>query len=254
MSGPPAPSPPPGAVDAVLEAWTPGYERWRTEGPDRDAVLVERWPGRPDRAAAAAANAEWLAGRVEVARGRQRDGEALWCSAPPGAPIGSPWQGLDANETATALGRALRQLHGVPPSGCPVRCSLDDIVALAAQRVASGAVSTDDLRRPYARYGPDGLLALATTSLQRAGGDEAPVVVHGACSADHLYVGGGRTTAWLRLDAVAVADRHLDLARLAKELADRAGPESVAALFDAYGLAPNLALLDALALLDELLP
>jgi aminoglycoside phosphotransferase len=163
-------------------------------------------------------------------------------------------QGLHANETATALGQALRRLHGLPTNGSPACRTVDDLVALAAERVTSGAVSADDLRRPYARYGPAGLLDLAITSLERAGGDETPVVSHGACSADHLYVEGGRSTAWLRLDAVAVADRHLDLARLAKELADRAGPESVAALFDAYGPAPNVARLDALALLDELLP
>jgi aminoglycoside 3'-phosphotransferase-2 len=239
-----------------MEAQAADYERWRGVDADGREVLVERWAGQAERVRAAAAAAVWLDGHSSgcVARVLRIDGDSLWSIRPQGAAASAAVHRLEAAATILAAGRALRTLHEVALDQVPVRRTLDDLVELAAARVGAGMVEADELREPYVRFGPERLLALARGALERVRGEATTVVSHGACSLDHLYLDDGQPTAWLRLDALAAGDPHLDLARLAKEVADRMGPEAVPSLFDAYGVAPDMARLDALALLDELLP
>jgi aminoglycoside phosphotransferase len=236
---------------AVLEVDDAGYERWRVRTHGVDA-LAERWPGQPELATRALSAGGWLRERLGGPKVLAQQGDAVLLELPEGMPASVPVAGL--HRSLRALGAALTELHRLDPAGLERLLSLDDLLAEATGRIERDELSSASFRPAYRRYRPERLLELATASFPGDARSGELVVTHGWPSLTNLFVAGETRTGWLRLDGLAVADRHRDLARVTKQLAEQFGGEAITVFFDAYGTVPDVRRLDAYALLDELLP
>jgi kanamycin kinase len=71
---------------------------------------------------------------------------------------------------------------------------------------------------------------------------------------DNTRVDAGRVVGYTGAGGAGVADRYLDLAVVARELADRVSPHALGPFFAAYGIdTPSMRKIDFYLLLDELL-
>ncbi|MEM9563448.1 MAG: phosphotransferase [Actinomycetota bacterium] len=153
-----------------------------------------------------------------------------------------------------AIGAGLAALHALtPPPDLLTGPDAEDLATPAdgwasviercATRVEDGLVA--GLPTPYDRYEPDRLLELLIEGVggERAG-VEPPVLSHGRPSPDRILIDGDRFAGFIELDAVLLADRHLDLATAHLWVAELFGGESVFALYEGYGADPDLARLD----------
>ncbi|RJK96111.1 phosphotransferase family protein [Vallicoccus soli] len=144
----------------------------------------------------------------------------------PGAPLlGRAVGPRVAVAVGTALGRALRVLHAVPPGE------------------VTGTVPEEDLDPAARLEGLDeGLAGLGAAPalldrLRAAVPSPAPrrVLAHADLGAEHLLEAGGRLTGVVDWGDAALADPALDLARPCRDL----DPPAFRALLDAYGGPPD---------------
>ena len=199
----------------------------------------------------------WLDGRAGTPRllaaGRTEDGGAvLLVEHRPGLSGDARQAALAGPLVATALGRALAALHGLPPEGCPAHSTVGELVATARERVAAGLVTQADLTPVYRRFGPDGLLSLVERSTPPEPGDD--VVCHAALQLTDLVLFEDGEVGLVRLGRLTVADRCLDLSAAIANLLDAFGPEVLGDFVSAYGMErPAAAGRDVVNLLRELL-
>lgn len=234
-----------------------GYERQLGESADGRLLLVERWPGEPERAEAAARARAWLDPNAACVL----TGEATMVTAPRFSPAHRPIVPELLAGRLAAAGRLVAALHARPIVGCPATASVADLLALAERRVAAGLVAADRFAGALARYTATQLFDLVIRSA--VGEPPRLVPTHGSCELHHLYVDDGRSAAppdgaaeatFDGVDRLALSDPHRDLARLANDVVTRFGPEALLPLFEGYGLPVVAERLDFFALLDELLP
>jgi aminoglycoside 3'-phosphotransferase II len=258
------------ALWQVAEVSPSGTTRWRLHRPGATVIDLKVAPGAGGGASRLRGEAE----RLQVLRDLfdQRSGldEAglavpdvvasvtdidsaehyLATTVPPGVPAGRSEARGDAETLVRALARGLRVLHELPADAFPFAAPLSDRVAEAAERVERHLVDTGRFAPIHARCSPAQLLAhLRTMSVV----NEEPVVVHGRPVLDHTHVEGGRVVGYTELGSAGVSDRYLDLAVVARQLADHVSPHALGPFFDAYGIdRPDLPRLDLYLLLDEL--
>jgi aminoglycoside 3'-phosphotransferase II len=130
-----------------------------------------------------------------------------------------------------ALGRALAALHALPTAGCPFDESLAVRLAQAQQAVARGEVDAKHFASRNRNVTPKAVLARVT----RNPPTEDFVVAHGDASLSNMIVAPDGTIGFVDCGHVGRADRYLDLAVIADEIADYFGPRSLKIFADAYG-------------------
>jgi aminoglycoside phosphotransferase len=150
-----------------------------------------------------------------------------------------------------SFAQALRRLHELPIDGCPFDRRVDHELPRAGARVDAGAVDAAALSPAYRRYAPARLHELLVQS--RPAGDEDLVVVHGSYGLNAIHLEHGAVTGYVDLARAGIADRYVDLAIAARELARTISPEALGPFFVEYGIDyPDLRKIDFYVLLDEL--
>lgn len=177
----------------------------------------------------------------------------------PGVPM-SDVPAHDVPRAAEALGRFLRELHGLPRGSCPFERWLAVTVPLARLRVESGLVDEDDFDVERADRSAESLLAELIELRPKAEKLEVAdlVVCHGdACLPNFLVDPASlEITGIVDVHRLGVADRHLDLALTTRSMSDASlnpayGAEAAQAMLSAYGVPADPWRLDFYRLLDE---
>jgi aminoglycoside phosphotransferase len=130
-----------------------------------------------------------------------------------------------------ALGRALAKLHALPAAECPFDESLAVRLAQAQQAVARGEVDAGHFDSRNRGVTPEAILARLT----RAPPEEDFVVAHGDASLSNMIVAPDGAVGFIDCGHAGRADRYLDLAVTAAEIAEYFGRRSVSLFADAYG-------------------
>ena len=184
---------------------------------------------------------------------------------PPGQPADRPELHPEPGALAGRIGAGLASLHALPPVLDRLGQDPEDdgwgaIVDRCRRAVEAGAVDPGQLPAPYDRYPPERLLELLIEAGERGGdrpdgsdGRDTGVLCHGSATAGHFLIEGDRLVGIDGFDVAVVADRHLDLAAAHLSVARVLGAEAVFALYEGYGVDPDLARLDRAILAVRLL-
>jgi aminoglycoside phosphotransferase len=261
-----------GARWEPVEVAASGRTRWRLERCGRPAMFLDVAPeagGEAERLRVEGDRLVWLSAvladpastvsvpSVLASVADPASGEHyLATSSIAGSPASRFELMVDADALISALATGLRALHDRrPPAHGPSPISIDGLVAQAGERVRRGDVDRGRFQPVHAHLSPGQLHG--HLSRMRAALPEPPddrVVVHGRPTLDNTWVDAGRVAGYVGTGRAGVADRYLDLAVVARELADKVSPHALGPFFAAYGIdAPDLRRLDFYLLVDELL-
>lgn len=165
---------------------------------------------------------------------------------------------FDPQRTVAMLAERLATLHALDADSLPdadhvARVTMSDVVAEAA--TVTAAAPDAPLDAAYAHMTRPALLEVLESGVQRLGElDEADLVLtHGVPDLDVLVCAGGEAVGFARWDAMALADRHRDLAYVAAHLRSVMGPAIVPVFFERYRPDSDLVRLDWWLLATELL-
>lgn len=193
---------------------------------------------------------------VELARAAGLDADSAPDSDEGIAPGTAPEYRFDAERTVAAFGDHLARLHrvGVGDTGPAFEPAV--LVDAARRRLAAGELVADELAPTYRHMAPDRLVQILGDGLdevvERARA-ERPVLSHGRPVLGSFRFRRGEPLGFTDWAAVTVADRHLDLAVAASDVAGVFGAVVVPVLFDAYGdPPPDPQRIDWFALADAL--
>lgn len=213
----------------------------RPASPNRDIVVLHEQGSGSGVLIREADRLGWLSARGPapelVASGRSDDGdEALVVRLAAGATPLDARPAVDPTSLTAALARALREVHRIAPGPEPVDVGPGVLRTVIADRIARGELG-ETSEGPYAGRSPAELAGLVDRLIgTRAGGGDAPAVVHGGLTTSRVWVdldGAITFTGW---HGSGVGDRHLDLAAAAAVVAETVGSAAVPSLLDAYGL------------------
>lgn len=190
-------------------------------------------PGEAERLA-------WVGDRALVprvlAQGSDDDGTWLVTRAVPGRSAVEPRWVADPATAAVAIGRGLRAMHdALPVASCPFTWAVEDRVANADARLASGS-------GPHEWFPEHRQLTVAEA---RSRLDDPPavdrlVVCHGdACVPNTLLHDDGAFAAHVDLGSLGVADRWADLAVAAWSTGWNYGPGYDGHVYAGYGVDPD---------------
>lgn len=157
-----------------------------------------------------AARLAWLQGRLRVPSIVRADPGLLITTALPGV----PGDRLPPARLPSVMLSALARLRELPVAACPFRASMASLVDEAAARVAAGLVDEDDF--DDARRGRRAASLLDELHKTRPTVEEV-TVCHGDLCPDNLIVDGDEI-GFVDVGRLAVADRHRDLALVARVL------------------------------------
>jgi kanamycin kinase len=198
----------------LANAGVPECTTWRLQaaGEVRYLKVAERgWrPGLGDERE----RLDWAGDRLRVPRivgsGYDRRQEWLVTSELPGRSALDRVATDEVREIVTMLATGLRDLHETPAEGCPFLFDLDRALALAAERVASGAFDPGRHLHPeFEGLAPDD--ALRRLKAERPGSQDR-VLCHGDYCLPNVIWGGDLAVGYLDLGELGVADRWWDLA------------------------------------------
>lgn len=160
--------------------------------------------------------------------------------------------------TVAMLAGCLEELHGLDIDAVAGRsgsrtATLGSVVALASARTEADPHAGVD--PAYAHMTRRDLLAVLSSGADRIGevAEGDLVLTHGAPDLDALLCDDGTAVGFADWGAVALADRHRDLAYAAASLAATLGPAIVPEFFSHYGPRPVPARLDWWLLAQQLL-
>ena len=145
---------------------------------------------------------------------------------------------------AEGLGRVLRELHGLSPGLVDGLSAGSGWSALAREidhSVNTGKVVPSSLPDPYCRYEAKRLQQIWVEGRPET---EDLVLCHGNPLLSHFFFDGDDFVGTDYLDGFMVADRHLDLAIVQREIHQILGAEAVFGFYDAYGTDPDLLRID----------
>jgi streptomycin 3"-kinase len=139
---------------------------------------------------------------------------------------------LPEEQALSAIGLALAKLHALPHSRCP----FDESLAVRQQR-AREAVSRGEIDpRHFASRNRNVTPAALLSRLLAAPPPEDLVVAHGDLTLSNIVVATDGAVGFLDCGFVGRADRYLDLAILAADIAEHFGRDSIKTFADAYGI------------------
>ncbi|WP_049566424.1 aminoglycoside 3'-phosphotransferase [Nonomuraea sp. SBT364] len=128
------------------------------------------------------------------------------------------WRSLERKPPAdagTVLGTALRALHEVPVRECPFDERLDVKLARAAGRVRDGLVDAGDFDEDHLGLTPGQVYERLVAERPAR---EDLVVTHGDYTPANVLASPSGDTVLVDVGALGVADRHVDLAIVLREL------------------------------------
>jgi aminoglycoside 3'-phosphotransferase-2 len=132
----------------------------------------------------------------------------------------------------TAIARAFATLHALPANACPFDESVQVRMARAHALLRQGAIDGSDFDARNIGVSPEALYARLAANPPA---HEESVVVHGDATLSNLIFGEDHTIGFVDCGNAGRADRYVDLALLAQEIADRFGDEAREALLEIYG-------------------
>lgn len=178
-----------------------------------------------------------------------------------GAPATDPEYLATPELVVDLLGTALGHLHACPTVGAGVpELRPPDLVERARRRLAEGRIAPDSLPVSYRHMAPERLVDVLAQGAERAATGWAPVLSHGSPTVAHLRCRDGRALGFSHWEGAALADRHLDLAAAAADVAATLVPALLPQLVDRYLATspdmppPDPLLLDWYALAAVLVP
>lgn len=177
----------------------------------------DRFAKRGD-VAAEAQRLAWLQGRLRVPSIVSAGSALLVTSALPGV----PGDQLPAARLTTVMLSALALLRKLSIAECPFRAPITSLVDEAAARVAAGFV--DEANFDEVRRGRTATSLLDELHRTRPAVEEV-TVCHGDLCADNLIVDGDQI-GFVDVGRLAAADRHRDLALVARALPALSLPDS----------------------------
>ncbi len=162
---------------------------------------------------------------------------------------------FDPQRTVAMFAEEMARLHSldVNEAAEPV-LTMGAVVELA--RATTEAAPDAPLDAAYRHMSRRELLGVLDAGLDRLGevADSALVVTHGTPELGVFMCEEGTAVGLIRWDAIAVADRHRDLARVAASLVSDMGPMMLPEFFERYGSHPDPLRLDWWLLAAQLLP
>lgn len=244
------------------QPWEP-FSGWSSEG--EQGWSDHTWPGRtwsvgshlvrhvarggPAVVAAEIARLDWLRPRLTCPEPVLADDRWLVIERPEAAPGHRPETQPEPDRVPSALGQSLRRLHDLDVESCPFDRSWSDLVDELSGAVDTGRVRTEYLPEPYRRYEPGRLLELINEGRPS---EEEPVVVHGSPMLSNLFLSNGDPDSMIGVHRLGVADRHVDLAVITRQLQSAFGPEAAFGFYEGYGRDPDLLRLDHYVLIDAM--
>jgi aminoglycoside 3'-phosphotransferase II len=178
-----------------------------------------------------------------------RTSDAFWLlsTAVPGRSLDEARE-AGADVLVPLAAEALRTLHSLPVDDCPLDCRFEKLLRHATDRVEAGLVNEDDFDEERAgRSASDILSELA--SLEH--GPEDLVVTHGDATFENLMEQDGRFSGFVDCGRLGVADRHRDLALIARSIDEAFGPHWTARFFEIYGATIDPRKIEAYRIMDE---
>lgn len=185
-----------------------------SRGPDEVRFIKLTEAGWHPSLAAEAERIAWAGGYLPVPEvltlGSDADVDWLVTAALPGLDATHPSHRADTAELVRIAARGLRDFHRAPVDECPFDFRLDAALASARARVEDGVVDTArDFHDEFAHLTP----TEAIDRLERARPDSEDLVVcHGDYCLPNVLISDGRTTGFVDLGELGVADRWWDLA------------------------------------------
>ena len=163
---------------------------------------------------------------------RERDGgtAGTWCYLLTAAVPGQPLHRTMAEtpiRVGRLMGRALRRLHELDPSGCPRACPPDALLDAAEANVKAGRIMSTELRAK----GPAAAGKLLDRLRRRVPDQFDPVVCHGDYCLPNVLATLDDACGLVDLGGLCVADRHLDAACAVRSLRFNGGLEDVVRVF-----------------------
>jgi kanamycin kinase/aminoglycoside 3'-phosphotransferase-2 len=221
---------------AAGRSWTPvtvgqsGARVWRSEGCYLKAVEA-RTPAAVELAGEAE-RSRWLRTQGLAAPevlDTGDDGRWQWMltAAVRGRSLAEPWPGHLRRDLVGAVSDALVQLHSLDPAACPFRRDIAATVPAAAAAASAGEVDLDDLDAE--RTGREAVSLLAELIATQPPSEDL-VVCHGDLCTPNVLVDPDdiTVTGLVDLGRLGVADRHQDLALLARSLGGDLNPQYAA--------------------------
>lgn len=154
---------------------------------------------------------------------------ALLMEALPGEPANT--SALPPDVIVPAIGRALADLHTLPPDAFPYDESITIRLAQAKSDIASGEVDSSQFEPRNRDTSPLALLERLSGSMP----PEEAVVVHGDATLDNMIAAENGTIGFIDCGRAGRADRYTDLAVITADIAERFGPNWAEAFLRAYG-------------------
>jgi aminoglycoside 3'-phosphotransferase II len=132
---------------------------------------------------------------------------------------------------AAAIGRGLAELHALAVAECPFDETLRIRLARARRLIRQGKIETNDFEDRNRHLAPQALLERLCA--QRP--DEKLVVAHGDATLSNMLVDQDATLGFVDCGHCGKADRYLDLAIAAQEIAENFGGNEARIFVKAYG-------------------
>jgi aminoglycoside phosphotransferase len=152
--------------------------------------------------------------------------------------------------TVVRYAEALRLIHAIPASGCPINRHLDYVLSEAAERVRLGLVDADDFEPAYDGRPPEELLAMLRNNRPER---EELVFTHGDYCMPNLLLQDGAISGIIDWGSGGIADRYQDIALAVRSLGHNGLADYVPLFLSSYGIEePDRARIQYYILLDEL--
>jgi kanamycin kinase/aminoglycoside 3'-phosphotransferase-3 len=195
----------------------------------------------------------WLQKRLPVpkiiASAHQNGKDYLLMTKVPGEMACSESSLQNPQKLVMALADGIKRLQCVEIAHCPFDFSLEAKLALAYERIHTGAVSMADWEPQTPFSTPEALYDYLVANQP----DEVPVFTHGDYCLPNIFIQGSRTTGFIDTGRAGIADKWQDIALCTRSLAHNLKTEAYHALFfEALELKPDDAKINYYILLDEL--
>jgi len=195
---------------------------------------------------------QWLEARLPVPQVRmfaEDEGyDYLLLSEIPGIPASDDGFKKDAPRVIEQLAAGLVMIHSLPIDQCPFDETLPHKIEQARQRMIQGLVDESDFDEPRLGRTASELYHELIESLPA---DEDLVFTHGDYCLPNVILGDREVSGFIDWARGGIADRHQDLALLARSVGFNFGEEWVPRLYEACRIRPDESKIHFYMLLDE---
>jgi aminoglycoside phosphotransferase len=180
---------------------------------------------------------QWFSRKVAVpeviAYHLENDIEYLLTTAIPGTSSENDSCHANKQRLVEQLADALRTIHHIPITGCPVDKTPDALIAHGRARIEAGIITQQMVEEEGMTGSPsEALDGLAESAPELVG----PVVTHGDYCLPNIIIENDQVTGFIDLGYFGVGDPYRDYIAAQYSVRRNLGEEWVASFFDAHGL------------------